>query len=383
MGGTERILLVENNADDCRLISLVLREQVPHCQVDAVRNAASFADSLGRGDFSAALVSADLAWAESGQVLASLRQHHPECRLFMMVDGPLWPPAEPLATTEILPRTSGGIFMFAERLRSVANSQPENLVKEAAPGERASETTVSDLAVRALGAAEGPERSAKEMEELAYALSHDLLGTVHLVGQYARLLHDGYQHQLDADAKRYLDHLTSGSRRLTDMVEAVLGYLRASQSDSDPVSVDMGAVVHDAAQHLHAVIEDVGARIHWISLPTLTVNRQQLVQLFQNLLANAVKFRGEEPPRVYISAVEDAKEWKFAIKDNGIGINTDNQKRVFSLFHRLGTPDQSPGSGIGLAMCKRIVERHGGRIWVESRPGEGSTFIFTIPKSRQ
>ena len=167
------------------------------------------------------------------------------------------------------------------------------------------------------------------------------------------------------------------------MVEAVLGYLRASQSDSDPVSVDMGAVVHDAAQHLHAVIEDVGARIHWISLPTLTVNRQQLVQLFQNLLANAVKFRGEEPPRVYISAVEDAKEWKFAIKDNGIGINTDNQKRVFSLFHRLGTPDQSPGSGIGLAMCKRIVERHGGRIWVESRPGDGSTFIFTIPKSRQ
>ncbi len=383
MGGKERVLLVEDNADDCRLISLVLREQVPHCPVDAIRNAVSFADSLGRGEFSAALVSAELAWAEAGQVIASLRRHHPECRLFMMVNGPLWPPAEQLATTEILPRTSGGILMFAERIRILVNSRPEDLAKGTAPGETASETAVGDLTVRTLRAAEGPERSAEEMEELAYALSHDLLGTVHLVGQYARLLHDGYQHQLDADAKRYLDHLTSGSRRLTDMVEAVLGYLRASQSDSDPVSVDMGAVVHDAAQHLHAVIEDVGARIHWISLPTLTVNRQQLVQLFQNLLANAVKFRGEEPPRVYISAVEDAKEWKFAIKDNGIGINTDNQKRVFSLFHRLGTPDQSPGSGIGLAMCKRIVERHGGRIWVESRPGEGSTFIFTIPKSRQ
>ncbi len=385
MSGKDRVLLIEDQADDCRLMLLVLRDRLPGHTVETASDAVSFAEWVARGGFTVAVVDQELAWADAGQVLAALRRHHPECRLLMVAaPGTLVHglPAELQAMAEVLPRTSAGLLALPERIccsLPVEREDPSPPPQEpASMGGGAPGPPPNQAAQPGRASTQG--WTGDELEELAYALSHDLLGTVHLVGQYARLLKEGYQGRLDADASRYLEHLLSGSRRLTEMVEAVLGYLRSDKQDDDRAVVDFSAVAEEAVQHLGALIEEAGARVHWGPLPTLAANRYQMVQLFQNLIGNAIKYRREEPPRIEVSALEHANRWKFAIKDNGTGIDTDNQRRIFRLFHRLGAPNQSPGSGIGLAMCKRIVERHGGRIWVESRLGNGSTFFFTISK---
>ncbi len=363
MSGTDRVLLIEDKADDCRLMTLILRERLPQCVVDVAGDAVSFAEWLAGGGFSVAVISQDLTWADASQALIALRRHHPTCRLFMLADQDNWPHtllAEHQVALEMLPRTSGGLLALPERIRT-SICRPEQANTTRPPKTHG-------------------ERSREELEELAYALSHDLLGTVHLVSQYAGLLQERYQGRLDTDADRYLGHLLSSSQRLQGMIDSVLEYLRSGRQDTDSGPVDFGAAVREAVRHLGAVVEEVKARIEWSALPTLASNRHQMVQLFQNLLGNAIKFRREAPPYIEITAEEDANEWKFAIKDNGAGIDTDNQQRIFRLFHTIGTSAQSQGNGIGLAMCKRIVERHGGRIWVESRLGEGSSFYFTIAK---
>ena len=392
MSGTDRVLLIEDKADDCRLMTLILRERLPHCTVDVAGDAVSFAEQLAGGGFSVAVVSQDLTWADASQALTALRRHHPRCRLFMLADQDTWPQtllAEQRTALEVLPRTSGGLLALPERIRtsicrSGEETAEESSSREPPPGETLPELRTKvgwpEPANRTLPPKTNGERSREELEELAYALSHDLLGTVHLLSQYAGLLQERYQGRLDTEADRYLGHLLSSSERLQGMIDAVLEYLRSGRQDTDSGPVDFGGVVTEAVRHLGAVVEEVKARIEWNALPTLASSRHQMVQLFQNLLANAIKFRREAPPHIEITAEEHANEWKFAIKDNGAGIDTDNQQRIFGLFHTIGTSAQSQGKGIGLAMCKRIVERHGGRIWVESRLGEGSSFYFTIAK---
>ena len=227
------------------------------------------------------------------------------------------------------------------------------------------------------------ERSNEDLEQLAYAVSHDLQEPLQLVSRHARLMWERYGERLEEDGQRFLRHMLSNSERMQQMVDGVLEYFRAGKQPRPAELVDFSRVVDEAVANLGAVVDECAARVQHNVLPRVVANRSKMVQLFQNLIGNAIKFRGEETPRVVITAKERDADWLFAVKDNGIGVEPEDHGRLFGMFQRLHTSEEYPGTGIGLAMCKRIVERHGGRIWVSSTPGNGTTFYFTIPKSPQ
>lgn len=223
-------------------------------------------------------------------------------------------------------------------------------------------------------------RSNEELEQLAYAVSHDLREPVQLIDRQARLLADRYHSQLDEEAQRFLGHLVDSTGRMNEMIQGVLEYSRVGSRSRELRPLDFNAVVQEALRNLGPVVEAAGADIQVEPLPSVVADQRQMVQLFQNLIGNAIKFRGERPPRVRIAATERGGEWVFAVQDNGIGIDPAQVDRIFGMFQRLHTAEEYPGTGIGLAMCKRIVDRHGGRIQVRSQPGQGSTFLVALPK---
>lgn len=219
-----------------------------------------------------------------------------------------------------------------------------------------------------------------ELQQFAYVVSHDLQEPLHLVERYAQMLSDRSGEALDASGKRHLRHLLDGCARMRAMIDGVLEYSRVETSTHTFTPTDFALVVEEAEANLRAAIEESGASVSHNGLPSLLVDRRQMVQLFQNLIGNSVKFRGEAPPRIQVSGLEGEGEWILAVTDNGIGIPPEQTERVFSMFQRLHTEAEIPGTGIGLAICKRIVERHGGQIWAASEPGKGCTVYFTLPK---
>jgi light-regulated signal transduction histidine kinase (bacteriophytochrome) len=196
---------------------------------------------------------------------------------------------------------------------------------------------------------------------------------------YLQLLERRYGGQLDERAERYIGHAVDGGRRMQTLITDLLTYSRVGRRDVAIEPVDLDAVVNRVEASLRVAIEESGALVTHDPLPTVDGDNTQLSQLFQNLLANAIKFRGEATPAIHISAERQNSAWLFSVRDNGIGIGPEYRERVFVLFQRLHGRDEYSGTGIGLAVCKKIVERHGGTIWVDETPGGGSTFRFTIP----
>jgi PAS domain S-box-containing protein len=224
------------------------------------------------------------------------------------------------------------------------------------------------------------ERSNRDLEQFAYAVSHDLQEPLRVVKSYLRLLEDRYSDQLESKAEEYVDHAVDGAERMQEMIGALLDLSRVGTQGDDPAPADAEEILKRVLGSLERAIEDAGAEVTHGQLPTVMADEAQLAQVFQNLIANAIKFRKEDvPPRVHVSAEREGDEWVFSVADNGIGIDPDQAERIFEVFQRLHTEEEYSGLGIGLALCRRIVERHGGRIWVESEPGEGSTFTFTLP----
>jgi PAS domain S-box-containing protein len=223
------------------------------------------------------------------------------------------------------------------------------------------------------------ERSNKELEQFAYVASHDLQEPLRVVTSYMNLLERRYQEQLDADGHKFIAYAVDASRRMKNLIEDLLAYSRVETRAGSFEPTDFDSVLDEALANLEAAINESGAVIRREPLPTLLADGSQLTQLFQNLVGNAVKFRGEEAPEVRISAALEEDAWHFSVSDNGIGIEPRHTDRIFEIFKRLHTREEYAGTGIGLAICKKIVERHGGRIWVESSAGEGATFNFTIP----
>jgi PAS domain S-box-containing protein len=225
------------------------------------------------------------------------------------------------------------------------------------------------------------ERSNRELEQFAYVASHDLQEPLRMISSYTQLLEQRYSDKLDDDAREFINYAVDGARRMQRLISDLLEFSRVSTRGRRLEAMDANEVLGTVRVNLSAAIEDADALVTNGELPTVMGDRTQLSQLLQNLIGNAIKFRGATSPHVHIAAAERADEWVLTVTDNGIGIAPEYFDRIFVIFQRLHAAADYPGTGIGLAVCKRIVERHGGRIWVESQPGNGTTFSFSIPKS--
>jgi signal transduction histidine kinase len=227
------------------------------------------------------------------------------------------------------------------------------------------------------------ERANTELKELTYVASHDLSEPLRTISGFVQLLADRYRGQLDADADEFIDFVVDGTERMRQLIDDLLVYSRIGSRDLDLEAVDCVGVLARVDLDLRGLIAEADASIEIGELPTVTADPDQLERLFVNLIANAIKFRGREPPRVRVFAERDGPGWRFSVIDNGIGIEPRHAERIFSVFQRLHAPGDYSGTGIGLSICKRIVERHGGQIWVEDADGGGSAFRFTIPASKE
>jgi PAS domain S-box-containing protein len=218
------------------------------------------------------------------------------------------------------------------------------------------------------------------LEQFAYVASHDLQEPLRTMSMYAQLLNRKYGGKVDAEAEQLLAFIVSGSARMSALVRDLLAYARLTTEEERPSSIALDEDLEAALTHLAQAIEESGARVTHDPMPTLQVDRGQMVRLFQNLVGNAVKYRKpDQRPKVHIGAELKGTEWIISIRDNGIGFDPKDASAIFAPFKRLHTADEYSGTGVGLAICRRIVQAQGGRIWAESQPGEGTTFYFTLP----
>lgn len=224
-------------------------------------------------------------------------------------------------------------------------------------------------------------RSNTELEQFAYISSHDLQEPLRKVASYAELFRERYHGQVDARAEKYIAYLVDGVHRMQTLIQDLLAYSRVGRSPILPESFSFESVVLQVLSDLEMGVSESRAAVTVDSLPHIVADRSQISHLLQNLIGNAIKFRSSEPLRIRVFSQESEKEWLFGVQDNGIGIEPEYVERIFVVFQRLHTRDEYPGNGMGLAICKKIIERHGGRMWVESEPGKGSTFYFTLPKN--
>jgi PAS domain S-box-containing protein len=222
------------------------------------------------------------------------------------------------------------------------------------------------------------EKSNERLEQFAYAASHDLQEPLRMVSSYLQLIEKRYKDDLDDDAEEFLEFAIDGADRMRDMIEGLLKYSRVDRQGDPVESIDLNAILEDVLADLHVRIVESDAEVTVGDLPCLEGDAGQLRQLFQNLLDNAITYSGDEPPQIHVSADRRNNNWVISVDDKGIGIDPNDQDRIFTIFNRLHNHEAYEGTGIGLALCQRIVERHGGEIWVDSEPGEGATFSFTL-----
>lgn len=223
------------------------------------------------------------------------------------------------------------------------------------------------------------KRSNTELEQFAYVASHDLQEPLRIIGSFSQLIERRYGEKLDAEGKEYIDFMVDGASRMQQLINDLLDFSRVATRMKPFALIDFKGVLDRAARNLADQVEQNEAVITHDPLPSVLADDIQLVQVLQNLISNALKFRGKDAPRIHIGAAQRDGAWFFSIRDNGIGIDPKHYERIFIIFQRLHSKKDYSGTGIGLAICKKIIERHGGKIWVESEPGHGSTFHFTMP----
>ncbi len=223
-------------------------------------------------------------------------------------------------------------------------------------------------------------RSNKELENFAYSLSHDLQEPLRSVSGYLSLVEKRYADKLDSEGAGFVRVAVSGAKKMSRMIEDLLGYSRVQTRGKKFSSVNMTISLEKALTKLRTVIENSGAKIEYGRLPIVTADETQMVVLFQNIISNSIRYRSKDFPRIMVGSSENEREWVFAVADNGAGFDMKYSESIFRLFKRLNNYDNHPGTGVGLPIAKRIIDRHGGKIWAESKPGAGSTFYFTLPK---
>ncbi|MFI6303525.1 ATP-binding protein [Amycolatopsis thailandensis] len=279
-----------------------------------------------------------------------------------------------VATTDIHREVRGSGPQEMRELASDVESLRSRILAEVTDLERAQET----IAVRTREL----ERSNSDLEQFAYVASHDLQEPLRKVASFCQLLQKRYQGKLDERGDQYIAFAVDGAKRMQALINDLLAFSRVGRRPGENVLLETGNLLDTALGNLEDAITESGAQITHGDLPAVLGEKSLLTAVFQNLVGNAIKFRGEEPPRIEVSAERDGADWRFSVSDNGIGINDEYAERIFVIFQRLHGRGDYPGTGIGLALCRKIVEHHGGRIWLDTAVTAGTRFCFTLPAAQ-
>jgi len=355
-----RVLVVEDNASDSELMLHALKNVGYESECEVVQTADDFADRIRKNKYDIILADYRLPGWNGMETVAMVRQEDVDIPV-VLVSGALGE----LKAVECI-KQGAADYVLKDHLARLPQSVRRAIEERDLRDEN--RRTQEELA-----------RSNRDLEQFAYVASHDLQEPLRMVATYTQLLAERYQGKLDENADKYIHYAVEGALRMQTLVKDLLAFSRVGRKQETLRETDCNLVVRNVIANLQALIQETGARIDYEALPVLVADPSELLQLFQNLIGNAIKFRGAEPPEICITARKEKKEWLVSIKDNGIGIEPQHVEDVFVIFKRLHTREEYPGSGIGLAICKKIVEHNQGHIWVESQPGMGSTFQFTWP----
>jgi signal transduction histidine kinase len=355
-----RALIVEDQPDDIELMQRALREAGFEVQGDSVQDEEAFQEAVRKNSYDVVLADYNLPQWNGMEAVAALRREGLDIPV-IVVTGALGE----IKAVECL-REGAADYVLKDHLPRLPGSvrravQEKKLREENKRGQE-------DLA-----------RSNHELEQFAYVASHDLQEPLRMVASYTQLLAERYRGKLDENADKYIHYAVDGATRMQALIEDLLAFSRVGRPGIELQNTDCNTVIEIACKNLERAIQESAARIEHERLPVIVADTRLFVQLFQNLIGNAVKFRGKETPVIRITAEKENQEWTFVVADNGIGIAPEHAKTVFQIFKRLHTHTEYPGSGIGLSICQKIVEQHGGRIWVESAPGQGAAFKFVVP----
>jgi two-component system, sensor histidine kinase and response regulator len=360
VAGKLRALVVEDEPADVELVLRALRQAGFDASGDVAQTAEEFTDLVRRNAYDVILADYKLPSWNGMESVEALRREGLDVPV-IVVSGSLGE----LTAVECI-KQGAADYVLKDHLARLPES-----VRQAIREKRLREEHKQ--------AQEELARSNQDLEQFAYVASHDLQEPLRMVATYTQLLAERYRGRLDDNADKYIHYAVDGALRMQALVQDLLTFSRIGRQGTDLQSTDCNVVVETAVKNLRTVVDESKARVTHDSLPTVIADGSQLLQVFQNLIGNALKFRGPDPPAIHVGASKKGREWVFSVADNGIGIAPEFAEQIFVIFKRLHTRAEYPGSGIGLSICKKIIERQGGRIWVESRAGQGSTFKFTLP----
>jgi signal transduction histidine kinase len=362
-----RALLVEDNALDAALVVRALFKEGFDVIADVVQDEAAFTKALLAHNPEVVLADYNLPNWKGMEVLTVLRREGLDIPM-ILVSGALGDVTaveciKQGATDYVL---KDGLARLPEVVRRALREKHERSLRH---------QVEKDLAKKADELA----RSNADLEQFAYVASHDLQEPLRMVAAYTQLLSERYKGKLDETADKFIGYASDGALRMQVLIQDLLAFSRVGRNTAASEGIDCNGVMKEVLQTLAAAIQESGAVVTHGELPAIWGDRTQIAQVFQNLIGNAIKFRGDNSPAISVQAEKTDQHWLFTVSDNGIGIAPEHAENIFVVFQRLHARTEYPGNGIGLAICKKIVERYGGRIWVEAQAGSGSTFKFTMP----
>jgi signal transduction histidine kinase len=362
-----RVLLVEDNPEDVELVLLTLRNDGFDVSGDVAQTAEEFTSRIHASDYDIILADYNLPQWKGMEALDMLCRENLDVPL-IVVTGYL---GEEKAVECI--KQGATDCVLKDHLTRLPTSLRRALEEKRLRAQR--RRSQEELAQKAAELA----RSNAELEQFAYVASHDLQEPLRMIANYTQLLAERYRGKLDEQADKYIRYSVDGAVRMQALIQDLLKFSRVGKAEIEPRTTDCRAVVEQALKNLQAAVLESGAVVSWPGLPVVMADASQLTQVFQNLIANAIKFHGPEKPVIHIEAERKDHEWVFAVSDNGIGIPAESWQDIFVIFRRLHTRDEYAGNGIGLSICKKIIERHGGNIWIEAQATPGCRFKFTLP----